>query len=88
VLPLIAALDLKPTSGVCELSLDDGDGPGLVGRYWRGHPMHHGDYQPTVPAVQGADLIVRQDPFDRLISIADAKRMHAGLTVSYRDAEA
>jgi len=50
--------------------------------------MHHGDYQPTVPAVQGADLIVRQDLFDRLISIADAKRMHAGLTVSYRDAEA
>jgi hypothetical protein len=85
VLPLVVALGLEPTPTISGFSLGDGDGPGLVGRQWRGHLVHDGNYQPLAPAVEGADLVVRPDLFARLLDIVGESRTRTGVSVSRRD---
>jgi hypothetical protein len=82
VLDLIVALDLKPTPGVCGLSLSDADGPGLLSRQWRGHLVHDGSYQPLTPAVEGTDLLLRPDLFTRLRETVTDSRIQAGISVT------
>ena len=82
--PLIIAFDLKPTSGVCGLSLSDATGPALISRHWRGHPVHDGNYQPLFPSVEGTDLIMRPDLFSHLIKLTGETRAHAGIAVGYQ----
>jgi len=87
VLPLVVALGLEPTPGISGFSLGDGDGPGLVGRQWRGHLVHDGNYQPLAPAVEGADLVVRPDLFARVLDIVGKGRTCTGVSVSCRDGD-
>jgi hypothetical protein len=87
VLPLIVAFALEPTLGVCGFSLSDQAGPGLVGRLWRGHPVHDGNYEPVFPAVEGADLLLRLDLFERLRNIVGETRLCAGLSVNCHTGE-
>jgi hypothetical protein len=87
VLPLVMALGLEPTPGISGFSLGDADGPGLVGRQWRGHLVHDGNYQPLTPAVEGADLLVRPDLLARLLDIVGAVRTRTGVSVSRRDGD-
>src|SRR5690606_7641366 len=75
ILPLIVALELTPTPGVCGFSLSDGNGPGLVGRQWRGHLVHAGNYQPLTPAIHGAALLLRPDLLARLLDIVGETRI-------------
>jgi hypothetical protein len=84
VLPLVVALGLEPTPTISGFSLSDVDGPGLVGRQWRGHLVHDGNYQPLAPAVEGADLVVRPDLFARLLDIVGEARTRTGVSVSHR----
>ena len=81
------ALSLEPTPGVFGFSLGDGDGPGLVGRQWRGHLVHDGNYQPLAPAVEGTDLLLRPDLFARLLHIVGEGRARAGVSFSRRDGD-
>lgn len=87
VAPLIAVFDLVPTQGVCGFSLSDPDGPAIVSRHWRGHPVHDGSYQPLFPAVEGVDLLLRPDLFNRLTVLAGERRVHAGVTAYYEPDE-
>jgi len=86
VFPLIVALGLAPTAGICGFSLGDEAGPGIVGRHWRGHLVHDGNYSPLIPAVEGTDILMRPDLFSRLLSSADPGRIHAGLRAAYSNA--
>ena len=84
ILPLVVTLGLKPTPEICGFSLSDDDGPGLVGRQWRGHLVHDGSYEPLVPAVEGTDLILRPDLFARLLDIVGEARFRTGVSASYQ----
>lgn len=84
---LVDALELEPTARVCGLCLDDRHGPAVVGRTWRGHPTHDGNYQPTFPAVQGADLLLRADLLVRLRDTVGDERLRTGIMVSHRQGE-
>ncbi|OSY35147.1 MULTISPECIES: hypothetical protein [Pseudonocardia] len=77
------ALGLVPTPGISGFSLGDRDGPGLVGRVWRSDLVHDGGYQPAFPAVDGADLLLRPDLFQRLQRITGESRARVGVSVSY-----
>lgn len=82
--PLIAALNLQPTPGpFAGFSLSDNNGPGLVGRQWRGQLVHDGNYKPLTPAVEGCDLLVRPDLLAKVIDFATANRVHAGIQVTH-----
>lgn len=50
---VIAVLGLEPTEGICGFSLSDGQGEALIGRQWRGHLVHDGNYTPLLPAIEG-----------------------------------
>jgi hypothetical protein len=80
---LVVALGLVPTPGIGGFSLGDRDGPGLVGRLWRSDLVHDGGYQPAFPAVDGADLLLRPDLFQRLQRITGDSRARVGVSVSY-----
>ncbi|MFC8230664.1 hypothetical protein [Streptomyces sp. NPDC057287] len=80
---VIAFLGLEPTEGICGFSLSDGQGEALIGRQWRGHLVHDGNYLPLLPAVEGADLLIRPDLFSRLHDTIGATRCHVGLNVSH-----
>ncbi|MEV2248766.1 hypothetical protein [Streptomyces sp. NPDC049970] len=80
---VIAVLGLEPTEGICGFSLSDGQGEALIGRQWRGHLVHDGHYLPLLPAVEGADLLIRPDLFTRLHDTIGATRCHVGLHASY-----
>lgn len=84
VLPLVAMLGLEPTPDICGFSLSDDDGPGLVSRQWRGHLVHDGRYEPLVPALEGADLILRTDLFARLLDIVGEARVRTGVSAICR----
>lgn len=84
IFPLVAALKLEPTDGVCGFSLSDRNGPGLVSRQWHGHLVHDGNYEPLTPAVEGADLLIRPDLFTQLHRIAGDHRLRTGIAVSRR----
>ncbi|MFJ4681565.1 hypothetical protein [Kitasatospora sp. NPDC088783] len=86
VAPIIAALDLAPTGGICGFSLSDATGEALICRQWRGHLVHDGNYEPLLPAVTGADLIIRPDLFRRLCDIVGPARCRAGLNVHHMSA--
>ncbi|MER5711950.1 hypothetical protein [Streptomyces sp. NPDC002122] len=84
---VIAALGLEPTEGVCGFSLSDAQGEALVGRQWRGHLVHDGNYRPLLPAIEGADLLIRPDLFARLHNFVGAARCHVGLRVVLKPTE-
>ena len=83
VLTLVAALGLEPVSNDYGFSLGDEVGPGLVGRLWRSDLVHDGDYEPAFPAVEGADLLLRPNLFERLHNLVGEARARARLSVSY-----
>jgi hypothetical protein len=87
VLAAVITLGLWPTPGICGFSLSDDDGPGLIGRQWRGHLVHDGNYEPLMPAVEGADLIIRPDLFAQLLDIVGKTRVHSGISASYKTGE-
>lgn len=84
ILPLVVTLGLQPTPEICGFSLSDDDGPGLVGRQWRGHLVHDGSYEPLVPAVEGSDLILRPDLLAQLLDIVGEARVRTGVSASYQ----
>lgn len=83
---LVAALDLEPTGGVCGFSLSDVTGEAVTCRQWRGHLVHDGNYEPLVPAIAGADLLIRPDLFTRLVDVIGPARCRAGVSVHHMSA--
>ncbi|MGV9270267.1 hypothetical protein ACWDRR_37130 [Kitasatospora sp. NPDC003701] len=86
VAPVIAALDLAPTDGICGFSLSDETGEALIFRQWRGHLVHDGNYEPLLPAITGADIIIRPDLFTRLCDIIGPSRCRAGINIDHASA--
>ncbi|MFF2367836.1 hypothetical protein ACFVU0_34690 [Streptomyces sp. NPDC058122] len=83
---VVAALGLEPTSGICGFSLSDPAGEALICRQWRGHLVDDGAFEPFLPVVAGADLIIRPDLFTRLHDIIGPTRCHAGVHVRHTTA--
>lgn len=86
-LELVAFLDLRPESPTVRQCLVDDQGPAIVGRNWRGFPIHDGSYSPLVPAVHGTDLIVRPDLYELLEDKLNKNRIQSGITVRYFEDE-
>jgi hypothetical protein len=86
-LELVAFLDLRPESPTVRQCLVDGKGPALLGRNWRGFLIHDGSYTPLAPAVQGTDLIVRPDLYERLENALNENRIQFGITVRHFEGE-
>jgi hypothetical protein len=84
---VVALLGLEPTSGVCGFSLSDITGEAMICRQWRGHLVHDGNYEPLLPAVAGADLLIRPDLFTRLHDTIGLSRCQAGISVHHRSAD-
>jgi hypothetical protein len=82
---IIAALGLRPERPALRYVLIDDDGPGIVGRTWHGFLIHSGDYRPLVPAVHGADLLIRPDLYDRLESVVGADRLTMRVVVDFSE---
>jgi hypothetical protein len=80
-------LGLRPEKPSVRHVLVDDDGPALVGRIWRGFLIHDGGYTPLIPGVEGGDLIVRPDLYERLQSGVDGERMKYGVMVTHREQE-
>jgi hypothetical protein len=83
----VAALGLEPTEGICGFSLSDATGEALICRQWHGHLVHDGNYEPLLPAVAGADLLIRPDLFARLHDTIGAARCRAGVNVHHESAD-
>ncbi|MFJ9154297.1 hypothetical protein ACIRP7_41100 [Streptomyces sp. NPDC102270] len=83
---VVAALGLQPTDGICGFSLSDTAGEALICRQWRGHLVHDGSFQPLLPVVAGADLLIRPDLFERLHSTIGPSRCQAGINVRHMTA--
>ncbi|MEV0626370.1 hypothetical protein [Nonomuraea wenchangensis] len=84
---VVAALGLEPTEGICGFSLSDAVGEALVCRQWHGHLVHDGNYEPLLPAVEGADLLIRPDLFTRLHDTIGDARCRAGVKVHHMSAD-
>ncbi|MEU0283278.1 hypothetical protein [Streptomyces sp. NPDC006195] len=84
---VVAALGLEPTEGICGFSLSDATGEALICRQWHGHLVHDGNYEPLLPAVAGADLLIRPDLFTRLHDTIGAARCRAGVNVHHISAD-
>ena len=80
---VVAALGLEPTDGICGFSLSDAAGEALICRQWHGHLIHDGNYAPLLPAVAGADLLIRPDLFTRLRDTIGPSRCRAGISVRH-----
>ncbi|RKS04929.1 hypothetical protein DFP74_0509 [Nocardiopsis sp. Huas11] len=80
-LEVVAFLDLRPESPTVRHCLVDGQGPALVGRNWRGFLIHDGSYSPLTPAVQGTDLIIRPDQYERLEAALGKDNIQSGIAV-------
>ncbi|MBT1094208.1 hypothetical protein [Streptomyces sp. Tu102] len=80
---VVAALGLQPTNGICGFSLSDAAGEALVCRQWHGHLVHDGNYEPLLPAIAGADLLIRPDLFTRLRDTIGPTRCRTGISVHH-----
>ncbi|MEU2794672.1 hypothetical protein [Streptomyces sp. NPDC007100] len=83
---VVAALGLQPTGGICGFSLSDTAGEALICRQWRGHLVHDGAFEPLLPVVAGADLLIRPDLFTRLHATIGPSRCQAGINVRHMTA--
>ncbi|MEF9908553.1 hypothetical protein [Streptomyces sp. P9-A2] len=83
---VVAALDLEPTNGICGFSLSDTAGEALICRQWHGHLVHDGSYEPLLPVVAGADLLIRPDLFTRLQDTIGASRCRTGVSIHHMSA--
>jgi hypothetical protein len=84
-LEIVALLGLRPEDPAVRHCLIDDQGPALVGRLWRGFLIHDGNYSALEPAVEGADLIIRPDLYDRLEDVSGKDRIKSGITVSHHE---
>ncbi|MGC0211964.1 hypothetical protein [Streptomyces levis] len=84
---VVAALGLQPTAGICGFSLSDPAGEALICRQWRGHLVHDGSFEPLLPVVAGADLLIRPDLFTRLHATIGPSRCQAGINVRHMTAQ-
>ncbi|MEU6934781.1 hypothetical protein AB0A05_37415 [Streptomyces sp. NPDC046374] len=84
---VITLLGLQPTAGIHGFSLSDASGEALIGRQWRGHLVHDGNYKPLLPAVEGADLLIRPDLFTRLHNTVGAAHCRVGISVIHLPSE-
>ncbi len=84
-LPLIVALGLEPTQGICGLSLTDRNGHAVVGRLWQ-PPRPRRQLPPAVSAVEGADVLLRPDLAQQLHRIAGESRLQVGVWADYHSA--
>lgn len=83
---VVATLGLQPTAGICGFSLSDTAGEALICRQWHGHLVHDGNYEPLLPAIAGADLLIRPDLFTRLCDTIGASRCRTGISVRHMSA--
>ncbi|MER6194886.1 hypothetical protein [Streptomyces cyaneofuscatus] len=83
---VVAILGLEPTDGICGFSLSDVAGEALICRQWHGHLVHDGNYEPLLPAIAGADLLIRPDLFTRLCDTIGPSRCRTGISVRHMPA--
>ncbi|NBM17646.1 hypothetical protein [Streptomyces sp. GC420] len=57
-----------------------------AGRQWRGHLVHDGGFEPLLPLVAEADLLIRPDLFTRLHATIGPSRCQAGINVCHMTA--
>jgi len=79
---VIALLGLQPETPALRHVLADHNGAAIVGRQWRGFLVHDGSYSPLEPAIHGADLLLRPDLYDTLVSTFGEEQISLGVTVS------
>lgn len=84
---LAACLDLRLESPAVRHCLVDGQGPALVGRNWRGFLIHGGGYTPLEPAVEGTDLLVRPDLYERVEATLGKNRIQLGIAVRHLEGQ-
>lgn len=77
---VVAALALRPASPADRYLLVDDAGPAALCRQWGSFLIHDGSYSDLVPAVHGADLILRRDLFDKVVNMVGSERLSLGLT--------
>jgi hypothetical protein len=80
---VVALLGLRPEIPALRHVLMDDNGAAIVGRQWRGFLTHDGNYSPLEPAIHGADLLLRPDLYETLVSTASKDRLALGVTVSH-----
>ncbi|MFC8660805.1 hypothetical protein [Streptomyces sp. NPDC057199] len=80
---VVATLGVEPTDGICGFSLSDAAGEALICRQWHGHLVHDGNYEPLLPAIAGADLLIRPDLFTRLRDTIGPTRCQTGISVRH-----
>ncbi|MFE4492418.1 hypothetical protein ACFRKD_08145 [Streptomyces niveus] len=83
---VVRTLGLEPTAGICGFSLSDAAGEALICRQWHGHLVHDGNYDPLLPAIAGADLLIRPDLFTRLCDTIGPSRCRTGISVRHMPA--
>lgn len=81
---VIALLGLRPETPGLRYALVDDNGLAIVGRQWHGFLVHNGDYSPLVPAIHGADLILRPDLYEALVNAIGKNRLAIGVAIRYR----
>jgi hypothetical protein len=85
---LIATLfGLRPGAGEIRHVLVDDDGPAIVGRCWHGGLIHGGDYETLIPAVHGADVLIRPDLYEALENIVGRDRISLEVFVNVSENE-
>jgi hypothetical protein len=85
---LIATLfGLRPGAGAIRHVLVDDDGPAIVGRCWHGGLIHGGDYEPLIPAVHGADVLIRPDLYEAVENIVGRDRISLEVFVNVSENE-
>lgn len=82
---VVALLGLRPETPALRHVLVDDSGAAIVGRQWRGFLVHDGSYSPLEPAVHGADLILRPDLYEILVTTVGKDRLSLGVTVSHSE---
>ncbi|HEY0165969.1 MAG TPA: hypothetical protein VGB75_02910 [Jatrophihabitans sp.] len=82
---VVVLLGLRPERPALRHVLVDDDGPALVGRVWRGFLVHDGNYDPLVPGVHGADLILRSDLYDKLKAALGKERFDLRFGATLRE---
>lgn len=87
VLAVVGCLGLRPEGQAPRFALVDDHGPACIGRLWRGFLIHDGNYSPLEPGVEGADVILREDLFEELVTIVGSQRLSVGMSVSLSDSD-
>lgn len=82
---LLDFLQLRRPAGAMRYLLSDDSGPALAMRLWRSFLVHDDGYSPLLPAIEGADLVLRGDCYEQLIEGFANERPKMGCAVTFAE---